>query len=333
MYYIFFFAKFDVSGDGRVSIGELRGILSAANVTLSAEKIRDIVSAADADGSDSLDFEEFYGALRKQLGQAAARGDAVGGARFEGGTYCQDHCISGTWIRVKPLSVPESPPPRARYGATVEGADLRLRPLQHTPYVIFAWTEGSSQIAPRTFSNGVWPSCVLRVCAFVCAFISAFVCWFRGLFACVLFWVESLYEVCYKRSASVSKLGRSFVKNAALFAFAAPHPLGRRTTKVTVQSCAKVARAEPQASTSVSTGRKNARRPECHAGRNFELTKKFAMLQKLAMCVTVTSRARDRWERRRWPDYRQRMVEPSRSSAPGEQTHSPREAGDGRMCG
>ena len=28
------------------------------------------------------------------------------------------------------------------------------------------------------------------VCAFVCAFVSAFVCSFRGLFACVLSWVE-----------------------------------------------------------------------------------------------------------------------------------------------
>ena len=31
------------------------------------------------------------------------------------------------------------------------------------------------------------------VCAFVCAFVSAFVCSFRGLFACVLSWVEILY--------------------------------------------------------------------------------------------------------------------------------------------
>ena len=30
------------------------------------------------------------------------------------------------------------------------------------------------------------------VCAFVCAFVSAFVCSFRGLFACVLSWVEIL---------------------------------------------------------------------------------------------------------------------------------------------
>ena len=32
------------------------------------------------------------------------------------------------------------------------------------------------------------------VCAFVCAFVSAFVCSFRGLFACVLSWVEILCE-------------------------------------------------------------------------------------------------------------------------------------------
>ena len=30
------------------------------------------------------------------------------------------------------------------------------------------------------------------VCAFVCAFVSASVCSFRGLFACVLSWVEIL---------------------------------------------------------------------------------------------------------------------------------------------
>ena len=30
----------------------------------------------------------------------------------------------------------------------------------------------------------------MLVCAFVCAFVSAFVCSFRGLFACVLSWVE-----------------------------------------------------------------------------------------------------------------------------------------------
>ena len=33
------------------------------------------------------------------------------------------------------------------------------------------------------------------VCAFVCAFVSAFVCSFRGLFACVLSWVEIYYIV------------------------------------------------------------------------------------------------------------------------------------------
>ena len=44
------------------------------------------------------------------------------------------------------------------------------------------------------------------------------------------------------------------------YAFAPPHPLGRRTTKVTVQSWPK-SRADPQANTSLSTGRKNARRP------------------------------------------------------------------------
>ena len=32
------------------------------------------------------------------------------------------------------------------------------------------------------------------VCTFVCAFVSAFVCSFRGLFACVLSWVEILCE-------------------------------------------------------------------------------------------------------------------------------------------
>ena len=43
-----------------------------------------------------------------------------------------------------------------------------------------------------------WRGCVcgwlvgwsVLVCAFVCAFVSAFVCSFRGLFACVLSWVE-----------------------------------------------------------------------------------------------------------------------------------------------
>ena len=34
------------------------------------------------------------------------------------------------------------------------------------------------------------------VCAFVCAFVSAFVCSFRGLFACVLSWVEILCLSC-----------------------------------------------------------------------------------------------------------------------------------------
>ena len=33
------------------------------------------------------------------------------------------------------------------------------------------------------------------VCAFVCAFVSAFVCSFRGLFACVLSWVEIYLEL------------------------------------------------------------------------------------------------------------------------------------------
>ena len=32
----------------------------------------------------------------------------------------------------------------------------------------------------------------MLVCAFVCAFVSAFVCSLRGLFACVLSWVEIL---------------------------------------------------------------------------------------------------------------------------------------------
>ena len=35
-----------------------------------------------------------------------------------------------------------------------------------------------------------WLVGLALVCAFVCAFVSAFVCSFRGLFACVLSWVE-----------------------------------------------------------------------------------------------------------------------------------------------
>ena len=40
-----------------------------------------------------------------------------------------------------------------------------------------------------------WLVGLALVCAFVCAFVSAFVCSFRGLFACVLSWVEIL-KVC-----------------------------------------------------------------------------------------------------------------------------------------
>ena len=47
--------------------------------------------------------------------------------------------FSGTWIWVKPLSVPESPPP-AHYG-TVGVADVRLHTLQYTRLLIFACTE------------------------------------------------------------------------------------------------------------------------------------------------------------------------------------------------
>ena len=140
------FAKFDVSGDGRVSIGELRGILSAANVTLSAEKIRDIVSAADADGSDSLDFEEFYGALRKQLGQAAARGDAVGGARFEGGLLSVVSDTGGLlnfsfnplkWLPIAMFAAPAPPPAASPEPATgtrsTSAASGGRRPLSAPP--------------------------------------------------------------------------------------------------------------------------------------------------------------------------------------------------------
>ena len=49
------------------------------------------------------------------------------------------HCISGTWIRVKPLSVPESPPP-AHYG-TVVVARLRYRTPKYSLHIIFACTE------------------------------------------------------------------------------------------------------------------------------------------------------------------------------------------------
>ena len=43
---------------------------------------------------------------------------------------------SGTWIRVKPLSVPESPPP-AHYG-TVVVAGLRYRTPKYSLHFIFA---------------------------------------------------------------------------------------------------------------------------------------------------------------------------------------------------
>ena len=42
---------------------------------------------------------------------------------------------------------------------------------------------------PRACVAG-WLVGLALVCAFVCAFVSAFVCSFRGLFACVLSWVE-----------------------------------------------------------------------------------------------------------------------------------------------
>jgi hypothetical protein len=49
------------------------------------------------------------------------------------------HCISGTWIRVKPLSVPEIPPP-AHYG-TVVVAGLMYHTPKYSLHIIFACTE------------------------------------------------------------------------------------------------------------------------------------------------------------------------------------------------
>jgi hypothetical protein len=53
------------------------------------------------------------------------------------------------------------------------------------------------------------------VCAFVCAFVSAFVCSFRGLFACVLSWVEILeptLSVDYLSYTAVDQLYQSSVR-------------------------------------------------------------------------------------------------------------------------
>ena len=88
------FAKFDISGDGQVSVGELRGILSAANVKLSADEIRSVVMEADADSSGSLSFDEFYSALSKQLGDASKRGDLSGGL-LRGGLLSIVHDTGG----------------------------------------------------------------------------------------------------------------------------------------------------------------------------------------------------------------------------------------------
>ena len=63
--------------------------------------------------------------------------------------YKSAHCISGTWIRVKPLSVPESTSP-AHYG-TVVVAGLRYRTPKYSLHIIFAWTEVVSFLYSRKF--------------------------------------------------------------------------------------------------------------------------------------------------------------------------------------
>jgi hypothetical protein len=55
----------------------------------------------------------------------------------------------------------------------------------------------------------VWLVGLALVCAFVCAFVSAFVCSFRGLFACVLSWVE-IYRTDLDRVPALLQLYCSF---------------------------------------------------------------------------------------------------------------------------
>ena len=70
-------------------------------------------------------------------------------------------CISGTWIRVKPLSVPESPPP-AHYG-TVVVAGLRYRTPKYSLHIIFACTE----VVLYYCESVLWPRARAR-CVSVC---------------------------------------------------------------------------------------------------------------------------------------------------------------------
>ena len=79
------FKQYDATGDGSVSVGELRGILSAASVDMSSDDVAKIVQDADTDSSGSLEFEEFYAALCKQLNGSSDGGGENGSDALVGG--------------------------------------------------------------------------------------------------------------------------------------------------------------------------------------------------------------------------------------------------------
>ena len=59
------FQSWDTSGDGIITVSELRQSLSAAGHDFRLKEVQEIVKTADRDGDGRIDFEEFLGMMAK----------------------------------------------------------------------------------------------------------------------------------------------------------------------------------------------------------------------------------------------------------------------------
>ena len=73
------FDKFDADGSGSVNTMEMRMLCEDLHMDLSEEAVWELMLDSDPDASGAIDFEEFVGAVQRQLaaGQAVVSGQDI----------------------------------------------------------------------------------------------------------------------------------------------------------------------------------------------------------------------------------------------------------------
>jgi hypothetical protein len=87
----YFFNKYDVDGDGKMDVNEIRSLLADVGENLSEEETRAWIREVDADGDGCIDILEFQATLRRLVAHDTKKRDALRAAGFDAADSCDDN--------------------------------------------------------------------------------------------------------------------------------------------------------------------------------------------------------------------------------------------------